>query len=308
MARRYSTGFELQSVTNGVEWDTTIGSPTINTTIKRSGSSSLRCNPTATTAYIQHRYGTTFATSNVYVRFYLYITTSTNALDTICIIRDGIFPTNICSIRLNSNRTLELWDDFASAQEGSDSSVLNTGQWYNIEFYYNENTAALDARIDGVSFATGTTSAGLNNNQVQIGCITSTTADLYFDDIAINDSSGSNQTSWPGTGNIIHSHPNAAGDNNNASVGDYTSVDDVTPDDATTIAILDANNDILDVNCEDSSTIGLTSFDTITLIQVGVREAAGTAAQESWKLRIKSASSGTVAEGTTTTHNDVTYR
>src|SRR3990167_2932160 len=52
----------------------------------------------------------------------------------------------------------------------------------------------------------------------------------------------------------------------------------------------------------------ISSFDTITLIQVGVREAAGSAAQGSWKLRIKSASSGTVAEGSTTTHNDITYR
>ena len=309
MARRWSTGFELQSVTNGMEWDTTVGSPTINTTIKRSGNASLRCNPTNSNAYLSYRYDSLFNTKDVYIRFYLYIATSTNALDIICMIREATFSTNICSIRLNSNRTLELWDDFNAVQIGSDSSALNIEQWYRVELFYDESDGSLNARINGTSFASGTGSLEQFNNQIQVGCISSTIADLYFDDIAINNNSGSDQNSWPGEGSIIHGYPNAAGDNNDCSAGDYTSIDDnPTPDDSSTKAVLDNDNDILDVNCENSSTIGLTSFDTITLVQVGVREAEVSAAQASWKLRIKSASGGTVTEGSITTHNDTTYR
>ena len=44
MARLWSSGFELQSVTSGVEWDTTTGLPTIDTTTKRSGAASLNSN------------------------------------------------------------------------------------------------------------------------------------------------------------------------------------------------------------------------------------------------------------------------
>ena len=60
--------------------------------------------------------------------------------------------------------------------------------------------------------------------------------------------------------------------------------------------------------CESSSAAGIGSTDTISVIQVGVREAPLTAAADSYALRIKSASSGTTIEGTTLTHNDTTYK
>src|SRR3990167_277742 len=133
--RRWDTGCELQSVTSGVEWDTTTGSPTIDTTTKRSGAASLRCNPSAATAFIRHQYSASNPTANFYARFYLYIATSTNALDDIFALYDAGEFSNSLSIRLNSNRTLELWDwDFiANAQLGSDSSALDLNTWYRIE-------------------------------------------------------------------------------------------------------------------------------------------------------------------------------
>ena len=120
--RLWDTGCELQSVTSGVEWDTTTGSPTIDTTTKRSGAASLRCNPSAATAFVRHNIGGTVGTNNFYFRFYLYIVTSTDALDTIFMVRDD-FPSANMTIRLNSNRTLELWNEDDGAQIGSDSSA-----------------------------------------------------------------------------------------------------------------------------------------------------------------------------------------
>jgi len=88
MARLWSCGFELQSTSDGMEWDSTTGSPTIGTTIKHGGAASLRCNVSATTAYITHQYSATSPSVSFRVRFYLYIATPTDALDTIFLARD----------------------------------------------------------------------------------------------------------------------------------------------------------------------------------------------------------------------------
>lgn len=320
MARLWSCGFELQSVTNGMEWDTTTGSPTIDTTTKRSGAASLRCNPTATTAYITHDYFTypAFGDLTLYYRFYLYIATSTDALDSIFVLRDDGNSAYI-SIRLNSNRTLELWKDYSTdAQIGSDSSALNTGQWYRIEVSATTGGAShyltdVVAKIDGVTFASGSgLTISVNTGSTfdfQLGCITSTTADLYFDDIAINDESGSYQTSFPGAGQIGHLYPNAAGDTNDANAGDYTALDEKpTPDDATSYVELDDNNDIIVVGCEAGTACGLDSDDSVTLVQVGVRHVPETAAAMALTPRIMGTTSGSVQEGDSFTHNDTTWK
>src|SRR3990167_2876019 len=310
--RLWLSGAELQSVTSRMEWDTTTGSPTINTTTKRSGAASLRCNPSATTAFVTQRYTGDTTTVVYYIRTYLYITTATDALDSILANFDS-FGDNLASIRMNSNRTLELWQ--SSAQIGLDSSALSTGQWYRIELEVTIGTGSitgLDARIDGVSFASGT---GLTNSidtqlTLRLGCVTATTADLYFDDVAINDNTGTIQTSWPGAGSIVHMYPDSAGDNDGATStpNSYLNVDEKpTPDDDTTVAWMDAANDILDVNLESSATAGIDSFDTITLVAANIREKAASAASANWARRIKSQASGTVFGEAVQTHNDQTW-
>src|SRR3990167_1415183 len=101
MARIWSTGFELQSVTSEVEWDTTTGSPTINTTTKRSGAAALRCNPTATTAYIKHSVRSD-STVKIFARFYLRIAAAPSGLIPIFQWLDSGL-TSAHSIRLNAD-------------------------------------------------------------------------------------------------------------------------------------------------------------------------------------------------------------
>lgn len=313
MARLWSSGFELQSVTNDVEFGVT-NSPTIDTTTKRSGLASLRVNPSATTAFINQSFVVLGAAQEVhwYFRFYLRIASATDALDSIWVIRQG--TSALVSLRMNADRTLELWNDDDAAQVGVDSSALDTDTWYRIELDMTVGTTqdvtALTGYIDGAQFATGTFNANATDGTwlMRLGACTATTCDLYFDDVAINDGTGTVQNGLPGAGSIVHMQPDGAGDNNDASAGTFADVDEVTPDDATTIATLDADNDILDVAMESSSNAGIGSGDTVTLVQVGIREAALTAAQESWVLRIKSASGGTTTESATITHNDTTYR
>jgi len=309
MARLWSCGFELQSATSGVEWDTSTGGVSIDTTTKRSGAASFRCNPTAATKYITHQF-TIDGTKNLYFRFYLRIATSTNALDTIFVVKDGWYPTNMIGIRLNSDRTLELWDEYWPVQIGSDSSALDTDTWYRIEVSYTYATNSVIAYIDGVSFATGALMvemmATTEGAFLMLGATTTTTADLYFDDIAINDDIGTSQIGLPGEGSIVHMHPNAAGDAS-ATTGTYADVDEVSPDDATSYIEQDSIAEV-DYNFETSASAGIGSGNTITLVSIGTRQHPETAAAAGWRGLIMSQSGGTTAYGDAKTHNDTTWR
>jgi hypothetical protein len=199
--------------------------------------------------------------------------------------------------------------------------VLSTGTWYRVEYKYEDDPGTVQVRLDGSEILSATAD-GANVQAIRLGlCSTSqvagvacggdflTTGTLYFDDIALNDSTGGSQTAWPGAGSIVHMQPNAAGDNSGCGAGDYSSIDEITPDDGTSLCTLttDGGGDIVDVNVESSSAAGIDSYDTVSLLQVGIRESAASAASEQWRTRVKSASGGTVSQGTATTHDDTTY-
>ncbi|MBA2706145.1 MAG: exo-alpha-sialidase [Blastocatellia bacterium] len=223
--------------------------------------------------------------------------------------------TNQVDIRLKADRTLFLWPigDAAPVQIGSASSALALDTWYRVGIHTNNTgaTATVTAYLDGTSFASGnlnTSGANVRTDNARFGVVNTSTCEVFYDDIIINDNTGSRENGMPGDVKLAYLRPNAAGDNNGALSGDYTSIDETVPDDATTVAILDANNDILDVNVEAPSVYGIDPWDTIKFVAVGVREAATTAASESWQARIKSASGGTVSSSATTTHDDTTYK
>lgn len=303
MARLFSCGFELQSVTANVEFTTTAGSPTIDTTTKRSGAAALRCNASAAEVY----FGKEFSASNVdgplYVRTYIYIATAPSALTTLINI-GGSTSDNGGRIRLATDRTLELWD--LAAKVGSSSSVIPLNEWHLVEIYYKHvgaETGELTGKLDGTSFASSTTLTLTSVDYLTIGVRTSTTADVYFDDIALNDSTGTSQNSWAGSGKIIHLAPNAAGDANlwqksGGGVGDannYQDVDEAIPDDATTYLRSTTLNDEDFYNCIAS---GIGASDTVSLVQVGSRFSSSGSVAPTFKVECKKTSGGTIAQGT----------
>ena len=315
-ARLWSTGFELQSVTSGVDLGTGVDAIAISTTTKRSGAASLSC-PTGGD-YFSFTFSAANPTVDHFLRFYLNIAGyPTTAIGKIFEIRvfDG---TNTASIKLNTNGTLELWNENAggtAAQVGNDSSALDLDTWYRIELafdYIGASDNVLTAYIDGVQFATGNDVGGTADQPVvmYLGAIGSTiNRGIFIDDVAINDSTNSSQTGLPGAGSIVYLWPNAAGDTNTCNAGDYTSVDETpTPDDATSYAECDDAADILEVNMQDSSVPGINSYDNITLVQVGIRHVIDTSGTISLAPRIKSAAGGTTTTGTSFDHNDTTWR
>ncbi len=330
MARLWQFGAEQNTNTAGVEL----------TVITNSGNT-LSTSPVRTGTYAHKTQGNASLQENgtykfslgangpFYARGYIYIPSSVSVICSIFSFYDGVNTINATwgRIRLTTNNTLELWD--SAAKIGSSSPVLNTNQWYLIELKYYNNTGTgkleLDARYapdngsPSVSFASTTTSTlasqpitflAWGNNSA--GTVTN---DVSFDDLAINDSTGSFQNSFPGPGKIINLKPNAAGDSNGflvqvggtaGSANNFTRVNEVTPDDATSYngsAVLSAE-DLF--NVEDS---GIRPNDTVNVVAVGVRMAdlVGADATAAFKLEIEKTSGGTKTQSATIIPNSTAW-
>src|SRR3990167_1666726 len=321
--RLWSSGWELGSAVNEVEWESQAGTATADSTTKRTGRNSGRLVDGGGSGT---RWEKQIVSGGVagpwFVRVYINVASFGSGYagpNPILSLTDTGGSLTF-SIRLNMDGTLELWDNLA--QIGSDSSALSTGVWYRLEVrtYNNPFTLnqELEARIDGIAFASTTTSLNIDDVQyIRLGEMLGTAGtaqDIYYDDLAINDTAaGGTQISWPGPTSIVHMHPDSAGDFNQALSGDWDSVNEAVPDDGTSIATLDANNDILDVNMESTSSIGIERGSVINLVSVGIRVAGGTLSC-SFQVRIKSQSGGTVSASATTaivgagyvTHDDAT--
>lgn len=322
--RLWSSGFELQSVTTGMEFDGQSGTGiTADTSIKHSGEASLRVvrSGSAGTSYVYKQFATA-ADQDYYTRFYIYIATMPSSDTQIFEYTDDTATVTHAGITLKTNGTMQAYYNSSSNRQslGSVSSALKTKSWYMIEVRCDEtgSNAILDFKLNGTRFANGTVTLyafvgnqGRVSFRIDAGVWGNTaTADLYFDDIAINQNTGSYQTGFPGEGRIVHMQPNAAGDTDNtsSSPNGWQNVDEVTPDDATTVATFDAANDVLAVNTESAASAGINSYDSVTLVQIGIRERAASAASENWQLGVKSQSSGTIKSGTRTTHDDSTFK
>lgn len=319
-ARLWSSGCEMQSdsapvaVTHLMEFDVRNGAAVkVDTGTTRTGVSSCHTDKTAAanTDHVTHVFANAAVSTAVYARMYVKVVSYPTGAPTYLINfwDQGIDGTE-GSVMLNYNGTLTYIDDDQTPLATSSTAVaLNT--WTRVEMLYNDVSGG-EVQIDGVSQFTIGAHDGDTVDSVDFGCdlpAVGCTSELYFDDMAVNDTTGTTQTSWPGAGSIVELQPDADGDGNGCSAGDVTSVDEITPDDASTICVLDADagGDVLDVNVESSSNAGIDPSSTVTLVQVGIRESAASAASETWNLRIKSASGGTVTSGANISHADTTY-
>ena len=297
-------------MTNGVEFDSLTGTGSIFTIPVKSGTYAFRSNPTAATGYVKYSFSsTTFNSGPViaYYRFYLRIATAPSAQTAIFRIDDEDGDTLI-EFTLETDSTLQL--NFS----GTFSIALSLDTWYMIEISLNQTTktsSIVSARLDTEQFDSHTTNL-VNfgyQGKILIGSQYTATTDLYFDDIAINNSTGSFQNSWPGEGSIVHLRPSAAGDTDAWDLTTtFEDIDEVTPDDATTIISSLTSEDLHEVNIDDTPS-ALTSNHLIPVVQVGVRfnESVGTDPDPTFVLRIKASASGTVEESGTISATSTTY-
>jgi len=313
MARLWSSGFELQSAASGVEWDTTTGSPAISTTIKRSGAAALRCNTTAAAAYLSHQIAASAAaTAHVYMRAYVYVATLPSAKT---MLLAWVDDTNFgYGVRLHPDGKLriEASNDFAFSSYSASS--LATGTWHRIEIDYNDSTDVCTAYVNGTQVATLSSADTFGGDRFLVGSFDAVTTDLYFDDLAINDSTGTAQNGLPGAGSIVHMQPDAAGDNTqwqssaSTTTGTATvsAINEVTPDDVTTYnRRTTTTTKIDDWNLESSSSAGIGASDTITLVEHGGRygSTSTTATARTVVKRIKGQAAGTTTSSASTAIN-----
>lgn len=257
-----------------------------------------------------------------FCRQYLYITTLPSAANRIISGRDSNLGVDYIYITLDNAGLLRLYNT-AGTQIGSASSALSTGTWYCIEWkFFRDATAGIvEARLDGTVFATSSvqTNVVASPDLVRLGgnlaSEAQTTGDWFFDDVAVNDGTGSFQTGYPGSGKVIRINPDAAGDANQwlntagsaGSSTNYQEVDDAgTPDEQTTCVKTTTLDNIDMYNCAAS---GIGSMDTVNVVSVGGRfnndTADGTGA---FRFRVEKASGGTVTESANIVPNSTTWR
>lgn len=317
MARLWSSGAELQSTTNGVEWDTTTvtsGGVAIDTTTKRSGAASLKFTSSASASnYIEHLFSSSevVAFSRVYVYFTAWPTDAHGAI----IQHINNAGTVIASIAVTTAGKLRLFDgDSAGTQRGSDSSALSLNTWYRVELQTNNGAGTeIEAKIDGTAFASGAMTSATNTKSIDFGFVDwQANAVMYMDDMAVNDNSGSSQTSYPGAGNIIHLKPDSAGDSagfvrqGTDSGANYSQVNETTPDDVSKYV----NSATL--NAEDLHNMGASGIgasDTVNVVSIGVRfRRNNNTASPQFKVEVEKTSGGTISQGSAITPNSTTWR
>lgn len=298
--RIWSSGYELNSTTANVEWSSVTGSPTVQSSVARSGTYALQSATGGARSFLQYNFATTNADGAFFVRAYLRIGTANSGEFSVIELRDTS-DVRRAYITLTATNTLKLFDE--DGQVGSASSALSTDTWYRVEMKFDRITGSADgvveAKIDGASaFAASTTrsiSTGVGRlaigNNIANGLATA--GQLQFDDIAINTDIGTTQNDYPGTGSIIHLKPNGNDATNTAWTNDYTNVDEITPNDATDFISETITGNIEDYDIE-NATFGDTA--TVNVVSVGARFNTSSATQEDFRVRLKAGTSGTAIE------------
>lgn len=278
MAVSYLCGFEMG---HGAENALVVGSPSFQTTIVRSGAYAMRCNPTATTAYVQISRRAAGGGTNPSIfqstRFALRVASLPSATQNILIC--GSFTLRLLS-------TGELVVRSGGVDHATSANQLSAdGQWHLIEHDVGWSSGSGSrVRVDGVEWASSTTTAAAVTNVVTIGCASSATSDLYFDDIVCEDASlavswadwrvlllppisDNNRGNWTGgaggTTNLWQALDNQPPVG--AAAGSDTNTSQIQNAISATYPATAAQRG--DFNCRDYATAGIGASDTIRAVQ-----------------------------------------
>lgn len=330
MARQRNIAFEMQSLGAGFEVENVLGSPVVETVIKRSGSASMEVSGSITAGQYEGAYQrvksdqTTIPTG--YYRWAIYIDSmdsDSGATNLTLDLYNSALSVNAASIQIANNAgTLGMtiyYNDFASTL--SNTASLSFDTWHVIEMYYNNADAAgsddLTVWVDGTQVANSNAlTLSTAPYYLQFGVyngsgVTISGTTVYFDDISVNDTSGSQCNGRVGLGKLVLALPTGAGDNA-ATTGIYSYINEIPPSNTatsgSTMIELDSNGVIGEYAMTNSSTLGIGSSDTIVMLEVLARIREEAAGVSSYNLRLKSASGGTTTVTSNTDANNATPR
>lgn len=281
------------------------------TTNPHSGNYALKFNEqgAAQFSWMAYKYRSAATAASTTVRAYIYLNQTFGAAQEIFTLANET-PGSLYSLRLNASNQLCMFDSVPN-QIGS-CTAITTGTYHYVELATDGASTEI-GRLDGVTFAQSNAVTGGAISRVYFGCAfaASCKSDTWYDDIAINDSTGSNQTFFPGAGNELLFFPSAAGDANTwhqgtgkfpiGTTNNFNFVNNFPIATGQTgrwlVASTTVANDFYAVVA--SSTVPAGS--TINTVQVLSRHARGAATPGAFKVQIKKTTGGTIAQGTAVT-------
>jgi hypothetical protein len=240
MARLWHSGAELGH--EHAEGLTLSGTVTFDTGTKRTGTRSFKFE-TSTTAYLTHTISGGATNRDYYAVAHIYIPSASGYPSiSSAIMRFTNAASFICSLYLTTTGTLQLWDNADSAQVGSDSAVLAQDTWHRVEIHIlvdTSTTGTLEAKLNGTTFAS--TTSGNAGSQLPAALLFGWRVDpgtsevIFFDDLALNDSTGSVNNTWVGDNKVYALWPTADSalgnwtDGNAGTTNIFGSVDNIPP-------------------------------------------------------------------------------
>ncbi len=228
-SRLFTTGFETNDFT-ATEWDTIAdGAPTIATTsgcspTVNSGTYVMRALQGATAAqnYVRRNFSAAKTTGTVSKRTMMciadlpdtlpqsvFIWSNANGLTT------GSGPVHV---RIITGPKLRIRNQLTGTDTDG-TTTLNLNQWYRVELKVtlSDTTGLIELRLNDAVEASQTNvdtldgTAGFNRFFLGVGAgnvgSTSANYDVFFDDIAVNDETGTFQTNYPGKGKTFMVKP-----------------------------------------------------------------------------------------------------
>lgn len=219
MARLFSCGFEAaDKLCDGLTWRGGFAQDHYVTIGQRSGDRAIEFSATSI-LYVENRTGNNARFSipggtSGYYRFYYKKNGHSVGASGLAIAR--IFDAAnvmIATVRLIEDGTIAL-EDAAGGQIAASASALSNGEWHRIEVRLLKATTPTTSngtwefRADGTTIGSGTT-ANLGTGTsaqayLRLGKLDDLQGNTHsFDDVAVNDSTGTAQNSWAGEGSII---------------------------------------------------------------------------------------------------------
>jgi len=323
MARYITLGWEINSTTTDMEFDDYVGSPTISSSVVRSGNYSGRIGSLASAT--RQYFGTNFKIAGftkTWYRVYVNFTTLPTAENRIIAIKTFFGPTTpYVYLTIDNAGVLKLYDEDGQI---AGTTTLSTSTWYCIEIKIDTSAAAgshiVESRVDGAAaFATSSTrSISGNPGAIYLGGNLNAEAQTqgvwYFDDLAVNDDAGSAQNGYPGPGSIIIAFPTGAGSSNQWTTGagrtagsssNYNQVDENPPDDGTTYI---GSTTVNDVDMYTISPTPIGAGDAVTLATISCRWRNDVATASGLDVAIQHNTSGGTDVGTSYTLNSATWK
>lgn len=315
-AERLDTiGVEMNNTTADVEFSLngifSAAADGATTTNPHSGTYALKFNEQggAQFSWMAYKYRSAASAASTTVRAYIYLQTVYAATQEILTLANES-PGALYSLKLNASNQLCMFDSVPT-QIGS-CTAITTGTYHYVELATNGAGTEI-GRLDGVTFAQSAGVTGGAISRVYFGCAfaNSCKSDTWYDDMAIDDGTGSNQNFFPGAGNELLFFPNGDGDAHTwhqgtgkfpiGTANNFNFVDQFPIATGQTgrwlVASTTADNDFYAVIA--SSTVPAGS--TINTVQVISRHARGAATPGAFKVQIKKTTGGTIAQGTAVT-------